>query len=1096
MTPQLRPAAARGTPWPNRVLGAAALSRLLGQPEPTQEQAAVIEAPPGPGLVVAGAGSGKTETMAARVVWLVANGHARPEQVLGLTFTRKAAGELAARIGHRVRQLATAGVVAEEVVLGGEPTVSTYHAYAARIVAEHGVRLGIEPTARVLTDAVRWQYAARVVQAYDGDMSHVTLTPGTVTAELLDLADELGEHFVTPEDLRRFTDQLVDDVHALPGSARKTGPYADVVKALGRQRARLQLLPLVERYLAGKRAGEAMDYGDQMGAAARLADSVPEIGLLERARYAAVLLDEYQDTSHSQLVLLRSLFGEGHPVTAVGDPCQSIYGWRGASAGSLQRFPEHFPVNAHRSPPDSLRSSLRCDAHSPAGFADGTLLPAPAPVRQLSTSWRNDGQILDLANRISEPLRRDGAVVPVLRSRPGREDAGTVRCALLETAEDEARWLAEALGSLWASVPRPTVAVLTRRRSQQRLLETALRAAGLPVEVLGLGGLLDTPEVLDVVSTLRVAVDPSAGDALLRLLGGARWRIGPRDLVALGRRACQLAAVDRGTAERPLTVDPDTEGSVVDALDDLGEPAAYSTVGHARLTSLRGELRALRQRLDQPLPDLLADIERTIGLDVEIAVRRPGEQELARGHLDAFLDIAADFATDLSGQAAGGLVEAFLGYLRAAEEHERGLEAGVVERHPEAVQILTVHGAKGLEWDVVAVPGLTKAVFPSKDAGGEVWTTRLGMVPYPLRGDSADLPRWDPARATDQKDADTGLKAFRQGARAIGLREERRLAYVAFTRARGELLCSGYWWDDAKGARGASELLAEVHEHCSAGGGTVQDWEPPPADGVTNPRKVEIRSASWPFDPLGARRDAVTVAATAVRSADGAGDLGEWAVDLELLLAERSVRARDTEDVDVPAQLSVSQLVALRRDPARLAQQIHRPMPYPPAPLARRGTAFHLWLEQRFGAAGLLDLDELPGAEDAGADDADLVVLREAFLASAWADRTPVEVEVPFELRLAGLALRGRMDAVFVGPDGRYDVVDWKTGQPPSGLDAEAAAVQLAAYRLAWAELAGVGPGQVSAAFHYVRQARTVRPVDLLDAAGLRALLEELPLAG
>lgn len=124
------------------------------------------------------------------------------------------------------------------------------------------------------------------------------------------------------------------------------------------------------------------------------------------------------------------------------------------------------------------------------------------------------------------------------------------------------------------------------------------------------------------------------------------------------------------------------------------------------------------------------------------------------------------------------------------------------------------------------------------------------------------------------------------------------------------------------------------------------------------------------------------------------------------------------------------------------------------------------------------------------------MVLREAFLASAWADRTPVEVEVPFELRLAGLALRGRMDAVFVGPDGRYDVVDWKTGQPPSGLDAEAAAVQLAAYRLAWAELAGVGPGQVSAAFHYVRQDRTVRPVDLLDAAGLQALLEELPLAG
>jgi len=369
------------------------------------------------------------------------------------------------------------------------------------------------------------------------------------------------------------------------------------------------------------------------------------------------------------------------------------------------------------------------------------------------------------------------------------------------------------------------------------------------------------------------------------------------------------------------------------------------------------------------------------------------------------------------------------------------------------------------------------------------------MLPYPLRGDNADLPRWEVARASDQKDAETRLKGFKADARAIGLREERRLAYVAFTRARGVLLCSGYWWDDAKGARGPSDLLTEVFEHCSAGGGAVGDWETPPADGVSNPRKAEVRSASWPVDPLGARRDAVTSAADAVRAADAAAELGEWAVDLELLLEERSTRVGETADVAVPAQLSVSQLVALRRDPARLAEQIRRPMPYPPAPLARRGTAFHLWLEQRFGAARLLDLDELPGAEDAGADAADLLVLREAFLASEWADRTPIEVEVPFELRLAGLSLRGRMDAVFVGADGRYDVVDWKTGQPPTGAEAQAAAVQLAAYRLAWAELAGVALEQVSAAFHYVRQDRTVRPADLLDAAGLRALVEGLPLA-
>lgn len=261
-----------------------------------------------------------------------------------------------------------------------------------------------------------------------------------------------------------------------------------------------------------------------------------------------------------------------------------------------------------------------------------------------------------------------------------------------------------------------------------------------------------------------------------------------------------------------------------------------------------------------------------------------------------------------------------------------------------------------------------------------------------------------------------------------------------------------------------------------------------------NPRAATIRAAVWPYDPLGARRAAVDEAADRVRSAGSPDPADEWHDDLELLLAERSTTAADTEDVTLPSSLSVSQLVALRQDPQGLADQIRRPMPFPPAPLARRGTAFHRWLEQRFGAQRLLDLDALPGAGDTGADDHDLVVLQEAFLRSEWADRTPIEVEVPFELRLAGLSLRGRMDAVFRGADGRYVVVDWKTGQPPTGRDADAVAVQLAAYRLAWAELIGVPPAQVGAAFHYVRQNRTMHPADLLGADGLRSLIEQLPL--
>ena len=191
--------------------------------------------------------------------------------------------------------------------------------------------------------------------------------------------------------------------------------------------------------------------------------------------------------------------------------------------------------------------------------------------------------------------------------------------------------------------------------------------------------------------------------------------------------------------------------------------------------------------------------------------------------------------------------------------------------------------------------------------------------------------------------------------------------------------------------------------------------------------------------------------------------------------------------------------MTLARDPAELASQIRRPMPQPPAPQARRGTAFHRWLEQHYGAQHLIDPGDLPG--EAAADpeaEADLAFLRELFESGAWASRWPQEVEVPFETRIGDRLVRGRIDAVFAdAPDGGYDVVDWKTGRPPgSAAERHAVAVQLAAYRLAWAALAGVPLDQVRAAFYYVRHDLTVSPADLLDADGLAALIESVPAAG
>ncbi|MEH0972422.1 UvrD-helicase domain-containing protein [Micromonospora sp. CPCC 205546] len=1119
------------------------LAKLLRLPAPTREQAAIIAAPVEPLLVVAGAGSGKTETMAARVVWLVANSYVRPEQVLGLTFTRKAAGELAHRVRTRldqlVRRLGRRGRDPLDDPLAGEPTVSTYHSYAGRIVTEHGLRAGYEPSTRLLTEASRWQLVDLLVRNYDGDMSGVDRMPSTVTDAVLALAGELDEHLVDPDALAAWTGRFFAEVQARPGRV-----YADVRKALQLQQTRLKLLPLVRAYARRKEDFEAMDFADQLARAARVAREHPGVGEIERDRFRVVLLDEYQDTSHAQVVLLNALFGGGHPVTAVGDPCQSIYGWRGASAGTLDRFQTEF------------------------ARGDGT----PAEVLSLTTSWRNRPEILGVANALATPLRAAGARVPELHAamsvrepvphRSARGAAGgTVHCALLRTYADEADWIADSVLHAWrgaAGMPgvlpehipvaqRPTTAVLVRLRSQIPAIESALRDRGLPVEVVGLGGLLDTPEVRDVVCTLRVLADPTDGAALLRLLTGARWRIGPRDLVALHRRAKAIAAARRRLADDGTPeISPDLldEATLVEALADLGPAQAYSAEGYARLRAYARELGLLRYRLDQSLPELIADIERTIGLDVEVAVRAgrdgAGDAGLARGHLDALGDVAARF----SGETPGATLSGFLAYLAAAEDEERGLTPGEVEVVEGAVQILTAHAAKGLEWDVVAVAGLSRGVWPGPVRNSDHWLGGLGVLPFPLRGDADGLPQLGLAEAGDQRAVARAVENFTDAWRAHDEREERRLAYVAVTRPRRLLLCSGYWWGEGtKRPRGPSVLLREVHDAClDAGAGhLVDEWAPEPPGDAVNPTTEVVLRAEWPADPLGARRPALAEAAALVRRfladgdgagrppadgdtagrppadgdtagrppADGDGTAGEgldgpaddadvvrWRREADLLLAERAELTRQSGAVEValPGHLSVTQLVALRRDPVALARALRRPVPTEPNPYARRGTAFHTWLEQRFGADRLLDLDELPGAADAdAAPDEALAELQERFLTSEWADRVPVEVEVPFATVIAGVVVRGRMDAVFARPGGRFDVVDWKTGRQPVGAAADVAAVQLAVYRLAWAELAGVPVERVGAAFHYVRDGVTVRPADLLDGDGLTALIASVP---
>ncbi|MFD0853574.1 UvrD-helicase domain-containing protein, partial [Actinomadura adrarensis] len=225
-----------------------------------------------------------------------------------------------------------------EALFDGEPMVSTYHSYAARLFGDHALREGMEPTMRLISPAVAWQICSRVVDAYDGPMDKIDWQPDTVTKAVMDLSGDLSEHLRTGDDIRKVGEWLQQKLAALKKSLK---PQRDI---LAKHEIREQLMPLIESYRRAKAGREVVDHGDQMAMAARIAYRHPEVGMIERSRFSVVLLDEYQDTSQAQLVLLKSLFGAGHPVTAVGDPCQSIYGWRGASAGNLLRFAYDFPL--------------------------------------------------------------------------------------------------------------------------------------------------------------------------------------------------------------------------------------------------------------------------------------------------------------------------------------------------------------------------------------------------------------------------------------------------------------------------------------------------------------------------------------------------------------------------------------------------------------------------------------------------------------------------------------------------------------------------------------------------------------------------------
>lgn len=1129
-------------PAPPQRLTPAQLFTALGEKHmPTDQQEKVITAPLKPTLVVAGAGSGKTATMSARVTYLVASGQVDPSQVLGLTFTRKATHELRERIENRLGQLyrypgwtpsstrsnaaaqvsgglstadsssAAGGIGAASssqdqdlTAVAGEATVATYNSFAGALVREWGLEVGLETDTAVLTPASSWQIMYELMENWGQEFEEPFSSLDSATELALQVANSLNENLLSVDEARELMADLgqnLKDLRSVRGAAK-----AIDAKSLPAMTKRIQVLDLVERYIDYKRENSLVDFGDQVALACRIVTDErvgPRVIAQYRDRFKAVLLDEFQDTSVAQTILLSSLFA-GCGVVAVGDPNQAIYGWRGASSAALGQFHRHFSNGA-------------------------------GPVLQLSTAWRNDPQILQAANRISDPLRASGQVkVEKLVKRPGvGDERGKVWAARVQDGLAEAELIAKFLAQRWS--PSKSMAVLCRTRSQFTPIVAALIERGIPVEVVGLGGLLDVPEVADVRALMSVALDPTSADRLMRLIDLVGIDAADLDVVWSFARELVNARANTGqSSAEPLLAEALSEIVVNFAAFEAfckKYACALSPAGLYQAKRLGRILQEANGAANLELVDFISWAERALGLDVEAAARVDVNEVGVR----ALAALRAQ-ATSFKAQNPEAGAQVFLGWLNAAQDQERGLELPEVEPAPGAVQVLTVHASKGLEWDIVVVPGLVEANFPSYRSRpkedytvlANSWITQVSEFPHTLRRDYDSLPPCPFIGLSPQAGKDAILAAGEEYRSELGkweVAEERRLAYVAYTRARSQLLLTtSHYAALSKTPKMTSRFLKELERSQM-----VQFLADDERDDDLSNRALDQSSVSvWPhqLDALAGLEEpgvadapgqavlgkqaglSLRLRAAALVSAAGgcqgagceealqipeglAPQLDDWWRQARLLLQERQIRQENGQEIVLPSHLAATAMAKVGKED--FIMSLRRPLPPPPSKAARLGTAFHEEMSQRLNSEGtLLSLaeagsDRLSPADRKQVNDwldnvADLEILQ---------GYSPYATEIDQEIRLAGFNVRCRIDAVFKAVEkgrAQWLIVDWKTGGQRVRVD------QLSLYVHAWAASQGVDISQVRAAYVYVQDGHVdeLRPRQIIGLDVFKERLETL----
>ncbi len=987
----------------------AAIRAALKGYEPTDEQWKAISHPLEPIYLIAGAGSGKTAVMAARIAWALETQPFSPSQILGLTFTNKASQELLERI-----HLALAEINDES---GEDVTVNTYNAFAAGIVRDHGLLVEIEPEAGLLSEAQQWQLLLSCLDDLP-PFEALEIRSSYVVGSALGLSSSIADHMVSLEAI----DAAADHVLSMKGIDDK------MIEAAERRK---ELVKAVGAYIGAKQRTGRIDFGDQISKAVMILEGHPDVRDAYRKRFPFVLLDEYQDTNVAQRRMLQALVGENGAVTAVGDARQAIFAWRGATMYNLIGFPDDFPrANGIRYEPISLSENFRSGSH-----------------------------ILDVANDVVSGI--DASRRPGDPLRPHASNGtGSVALGLFSDESAEANWIAaqcERLHGTATAEGRPEVqwkdmAILVRRKAAMDAVLQALEDRKIPVEVIGLGGLLKTPEVTEIVAWLRALESkPGANRWLGRILLGPRWRIHYRDLSALARWATsqnwdlrmRLAGGDEALAR---DMEPgDVAYSLAEALNHLDAIEDVGPQAKKRLKEFSGKLATIRKRANAPILELVQEVIRSAGITDALESSSSRTAPAAKQNISNFLDQVASFAP-IEGEAT---LRSFIAYLDAAEVAEETLDA-TQPADQDSVKLMTVHSAKGLEFECVFVPSVAAAEGKS---GGKVYSifpntrgsnplTSYSELPYEVREDAEHLPRFE-----------GNLNKFRDAVKDRVIEDERRLFYVALTRAKQRLAVTASWWYGRdKTPKGPSEFFEDLEKLADRGLVTVVERAEAPAENPMFDAMEDRRQ--WPPQPRSGLEDTLFAdgwGAAADHVLDGSISLedllnelteadrsaavaliGEQRKDLSVISA--AATPEPARQASVPDIVSATNMIRLNKGQLD-AWDLVRPLPDRPTLQRRLGTEVHRLIEEKArGIAPYPDEEELDVPSEV-TEPAVINGLLDHFAASGYADRDLARlpsgepmVELPFTLNVDGTIVRGRIDAVYETDDGGIEIVDVKTG--------------------------------------------------------------------